>query len=244
MKKKEYAIITGSTKGIGKAIALHLALSGHHVIINYSSDDMAAKALEQEFTEKGITAYSIIKKDLSSPENVISFVEECLNIHPVYDSLILNTGITDKTPFPQVEYDQFVKVMETNLMLPFLLVQQLRDAIIDNGSILFIGSSLGTYPHATSLSYGVSKAGLESLAKNLVKEFASRKIRVNIIAPGFVDTEWQKTKPAEIRASIEGKIALGRFSTPEEIADIALSILNNQYMNGALIPVDGGYNFR
>lgn len=241
---QKYTIVTGSTKGIGKAIAEVLLQEGYHVIFNYASDSQRAKEVAEELKGKGFSSFTMIQKDLSNQENVLSFVEECLKVSDSFSSLVLNAGITDKTNFQDVSYESFMKVMETNLTLPFLLVQKLSKHIEKEGNILFIGSSLGTYPHASSLSYGVSKGGLVSLAQNLVKEFAEDKIRVNIIAPGFVDTEWQKTKPAEIRQRIEGKIALGRFCPPEEIAEVCLSVMKSTYINGALIPVDGGYSYK
>ncbi len=244
MEEKKYSIVTGSTQGIGFAIAKILLEQGHFVLLNYSQNEEAAQKCERILKEEGFTAFQIIKRDLSKLEEVEEFVKECKEISPSFSSVIFNTGITDKTPFSKVDYSQFMKVMETNLCLPFFMVQQFQENMVKGGNILFIGSSLGTYPHATSLSYGISKAGLVSLCKNLVKEFASAQVRVNIIAPGFVDTEWQKTKPPEIRASIESKIALGRFCSPEEIAQMCLSILENPYINGALIPIDGGYSYK
>ncbi len=103
---------------------------------------------------------------------------------------------------------------------------------------------MGVHPHAVSLSYGVSKAAVHALTKNLVKSLAPVGIRVNAVAPGFVDTDWQKGKPAEIRQSIESKIALGRFCTPEEIADVYKMVIENQYLNGEIITVDGGYSYK
>lgn len=242
--EKPYSIVTSSSKGIGKAVAGELLASNHNVILNYNSDDEGAKETESQFHAQGYEDFVFIKEDLSSKEGILSFVKQCLSYSQSFSALICNTGITDKTPFAQVEYETFLKVIETNLTLPFLLVQQLKPHFQEGGNILFIGSSLGTYPHATSLSYGISKAGVESLAKNLVKEMAESKVRVNVITPGFVDTEWQKTKPPEIRASIESKIALSRFCSPEEIAHACRSVLENGYINGAKIPVDGGYSFK
>lgn len=241
---KGYSIVTGSTKGIGKAMAEALLNEGYHVILNFANDKERAKEVAIELEGKGFSDFTVIQKDLSTKENILSFAQDCLKVSGSFSSLVLNTGITDKTPFQDVSYENFMKVMETNLTLPFLLVQKLSKHIEKEGNILFIGSSLGTYPHATSLSYGISKAGVASLAKNLVKEFAEEKIRVNVIAPGFVDTEWQKTKPPEIRQRIEDKIALSRFCTPEEIAEVCLFVMKSNYINGALIPVDGGYSYK
>ena len=108
---------------------------------------------------------------------------------------------------------------------------------------MFTGSLLGDIPHATSLSYGVSKSAIHALVKNLVKFMAVKEIRVNGVAPGFIDTEWQKTKAPEIRKRIENKIALKKFGTPDNIRDLVLHIIDNEYINGTIIRIDGGYNF-
>jgi 3-oxoacyl-[acyl-carrier protein] reductase len=102
---------------------------------------------------------------------------------------------------------------------------------------------MSQYPHSVSLSYGISKAAIHSLVKNLVKFLIPYEIRVNCVAPGFVDTEWQKDKPAEVRANILKKISLKRFAKPEEIASVYLFIINNQYLNGEIIEIDGGYSY-
>ena len=124
--------------------------------------------------------------------------------------------------------------------MPFMIVKELSAHINDGGNILFIASAMGIHPHATSLPYGVSKAATISLAQNLVKELP--KVRTNCVCPGFVDTDWQLEKPDWLREKISSKIALKRFAKPAEIADMCLSIIENTYMNGAVVTVDGGYD--
>jgi 3-oxoacyl-[acyl-carrier protein] reductase len=103
---------------------------------------------------------------------------------------------------------------------------------------------MGIYPHSVSLAYGVTKSAVHALVKNLVKFLAPYGIRVNGVAPGFVDTEWQKEKPLEIRRSIEGKVSLGRFCEPEEIAEVYKMVIGNSYLTGEIIVVDGGYSYK
>jgi 3-oxoacyl-[acyl-carrier protein] reductase len=109
---------------------------------------------------------------------------------------------------------------------------------------VFTGSQMAIHPHAMSLAYGVSKASVHALVKNLVKFFVSKHIRVNAVAPGFVETNWHLHKPETVRNSINSKIAVGRFCAPEEIADVYMLLLNNTYMNGEIVECDGGYNFK
>ncbi|MCD7714042.1 MAG: SDR family oxidoreductase [Prevotella sp.] len=113
-----------------------------------------------------------------------------------------------------------------------------------HSSIVLIGSMMAVYPHGTSLAYGVTKSAVHALAKNLVKCFEGKNVTVNAIAPGFVETEWQKDKPIEIRNNICNKTALKRFATVDEIADAVRFCIYNPYVNGSIIEVSGGYSYK
>ena len=238
------AIITASTKGIGKSIALKLLSEGCFVIMNYSNNDGIANELNVELTKHYPNQFKIIKADLSSYDDMTIFVDECLTKIKMINYLVLNTGITVRESFEELSLDSWTNVMDTNLNIPFFTVQKFSKYIYDKGSIVFIGSILGEIPHSVSIPYGVSKAGIHFLAKSLVKEFAEQKVTVNAICPGFVDTSWQLLKSPKIRKSIEEKTALGRFAKPEEIADLCYSILTNGFINGSIINIDGGYSFQ
>ena len=234
----KYALITGSTKGIGLAISKKLIDRGYFVYMNYAHDDTAAKAVAIPDDR-----YCIVKADLSTPAGAESLIGTVLNKKTELDCLILNAGATCRKPFGNIEYDNWNTVMNTNVSIPFLICQKMYPIMTEHGSILFIGSDMGIYPHAVSPAYSVSKAAKHMLARSLVKEFVNKNIRVNAIAPGFIDTEWQKEKPDWMRDKINEKIALKRFGTPEEVADACLSAIENSYINGAVIQVDGGYYF-
>lgn len=120
-------------------------------------------------------------------------------------------------------------------------MQNLSDYIVRGGKVIFIGAVMGIYPHAVSIPYAVSKAGLHMLSKQLVKHLSPHGITVNTVVPGFVDTLWQKDKPLEQRKRIENKIALKRFAVPEEVAQLCWDISQNDYVNGSLLKIDGGY---
>lgn len=240
----KYAVVTGSTKGIGKAIAIKLLNEGYFVIVNYANDESAATAFSDEVAEyRG--QFAIIKCELSSYENAQEFMNKIGAITQNIDCLILNSGVTDRSLFHEITQADWEHVINTNLNVPFYLVQGLCDKITtDCGRIIFIASILGKYPHAMSLSYAVSKAGVIQMMRNLVKEFSSRRITVNAVLPGFVDTSWQLNKTVEQRKRIEDKIALHRFAQPNEIADLCWSVINNQYINGSELYIDGGYSFK
>jgi len=230
----KYALVTGSSKGIGYAIAKKLLENGYYVFLNGRSE--ANFEFSPEF-------HSYIKADLSTLDGVNFLANSILQKTSKLDSLILNAGATSREPFGEVKYEDWAKVMDTNVNMPFFIVQNLRNVIADSGSIIFIGSDMGIYPHSVSPAYSVSKAAVHILARSLVKEFATKKIRVNAIAPGFIDTEWQKSKPEWLKDKIEEKIALKRFGNPNEIAEACLSLIDNEYVNGTVLNVDGGYDY-
>lgn len=234
-------VVTASTKGIGYAIAKKFLENGDRVILNYSTDDSIINKIDKEL-EKYKGKYEIIKEDLSSIENIEDFDKKIKKIFKKIDILILNAGITNRKNLEEITYEEYMKVMDINLNMPFYLVKKLEKDIKENGNIIFIGSVMGLYPHAISIPYAVSKAGIKMLAESLVKFFKERKIRVNTIAPGFIDTPWQKNKEIEHRKRIENKIALRRFGLPEEVANLCYHVVENDYINGATLKIDGGYS--
>ena len=234
-------LVTGGTKGIGKAIVLKYLHQGCYAIITYSSDDETAELFQRELDVNYKDKYEIIKADLSKIEEVKIMCNIIRCKYRKIDYLILNAGATNRDSFSDMTLDEWNYVINVNLTMPFFIVQSLVDCIIKGGSILFIGAVMGIYPHAISIPYAVSKAGVHMLSRQLVKHLAPYKITVNTIAPGFVDTPWQKSKPLEQRIRIENKIALKRFALPEEIAQLCWDISQNAYINGSLLEIDGGY---
>lgn len=239
----KYALITGGTKGIGKAISKALLDNGYHVILNYASDDRAADSVFEEFQNLYPGRVYLIKEDLSKINRIDVFCEQVSSLTNKLDVLILNAGKTDRTMFPDVEYEAMLSVFHTNLFVPFFLIQGLINLMPQGSSIISIGSAMGEHPHSVSVAYGVSKSAAHAMTKNLVKFLSPSGIRINTIAPGFVITDWHHSKSDSLKKNIESKIALHRFCEPEEIADLAMLLISNAYMNGAIIKLDGGYNF-
>lgn len=237
------AVVTGGTKGIGKAIAEMLLQKGCDVIVNYNKDEEAAEKFRNDMIEYSNRLF-IIKKDLSTYENGVEFAEEIKSLFKNVDILILNAGQTDRSPFGSIQYESWKRIMDINVNVPFFITQELNSVFNDHGRIIFTGSILGVYPHSMSVAYGTSKAAVHHLAKSLVKEFADKKITVNAVLPGFVDTEWQEKKPKEIRQNIKNKTALGRFALPLEIAKVVEFIIDNEFINGSLLEATGGYCFK
>jgi 3-oxoacyl-[acyl-carrier protein] reductase len=227
------ALVTGSTKGIGFAIAQRLAGAGYFVFTNGRGE--ASSGLPE-------AAHSFIRADLSTPDGVGILAEAVSRRGGKLDCVVLNVGATCRKRFGEITRADWQGVMDANMNMPFLLMQRLSGRLAEGGAVVFVSSAMALKPHASALPYGVSKAAVNMLAQGLVKEFAPRGIRVNAICPGFIDTEWQREKPAWLRQKIEGKIALRRFGTPEEVADACMILAECGYVNGAVLSVDGGYD--
>lgn len=227
MENLRYAVVTGATKGIGRAITQCLLQEGYHIIGNYAHDDAAAAeflAASQVYQDR----INLIKCDLSSYDAAFQLAASIKAKAANIEVLVLNSATTDFTPFPEMTPRSWAKVLDTNLNAPAFLIQALGDAMADQtGRIILMGSyvGMGAYPHARSVSYGVSKAGVHALTRYLVKYYSPRGITVNCIAPGTIDTSWHDEK------------------TPEDVAELCMAIIRNQYINGSVINLDGGYSF-
>jgi 3-oxoacyl-[acyl-carrier protein] reductase len=240
----KYALITGGTKGIGKSVAQCLGRMGYNLILTYAADTAVAEKVCAELRHECNRDVVALQADSSGNEaiDIIARYIQSRAIKP--DVLIFNAGLTCRDGFEEMKYNDWERVFFANVHFPVFLLQRLLSEINRGGCVLFTGSLMGILPHAMSLSYGVTKASVHALVKNLVKFLSPYGIRVNAVAPGFVDTEWQKNKPAEIRHRIENKIALGRFCDPDELAGVYKLLIENSYINGEIIIADGGYSYK
>lgn len=238
------ALITGGTKGIGLAVAEKLLQNGFDVILTYAADTQNADKVQAELSQKYTAKISILRADCSDLDS-IDLINSFLSTHNItLDSLILNAGMTDRSNFQNMEITTWMKVFNANVHFPVFLIQKIVGRFSVDASVVFTGSAMGIHPHSVSLAYGVTKATIHALVKNLVKFLSPYNIRINAVAPGFVDTEWQKTKPIEVKNSINSKIALGRFCNPAELAEVYFLLIDNHYLNGEIVVVDGGYSYK
>lgn len=240
-------LVTGGTSGIGGAIASSLVrktAACDKVLVSYGHDDIAARKFLLALDEEDRAKVGLIKSDLSDRGNLDSFVRAIASFSSHIDAAVLNVGVGTYKRFLDYEFEDWDRVLETNLTIPVFLIQKLiGDGYLEGSSVLLMGSLAGVLPYSSSVAYGVSKAGLIFAAKTLVKELEAYGSRINVVAPGFVDTKWQDGRSEESYARINSKIALHRFGLPSEVADIALSVLGNDYMNGSVVNVDGGYAY-
>ena len=234
-------LITGASRGIGKAIAIEFAKKGYDVIVNYKNNYEKAKEVCDEINKYGVKSL-VIKCDISNEEEVKKMYEIVKKEFGHLDSLVNNAGIANDGVFFDKTKEDFIKVYETNLVGPFLCVKYLRKLMNENSSIVNISSTNGIdtyYPY--SADYDCSKASLISLSNNLAVELAP--IRVNTVAPGWVNTEMNKELDKEYIKEEENKILLKRFADPVEIAKTVVFLCSSDasYINKSIIRVDGGF---
>jgi 3-oxoacyl-[acyl-carrier protein] reductase len=236
------AIVTGATRGIGLATAEMLLKEGYHVTVTYAYDEESVQPCLERLS-KVSDAFEILWVDQASKQEMHDFAMKMREkVH--IDCIICNAGMTLRKNLKDIDEEDWERVMQMNVNSNVYLIRDLFDFIPYGSRIVFTGSLMGILPHSVSLSYGVTKAAVLSLAKNLVKFFEDTGTTVNAIAPGFVETEWQKYKSQEIRNNIYNKTAIKRFAEPEEIADAVRFCINNAFVNGSIIEVSGGYCFK
>lgn len=237
------ALVTGATKGIGLGVAQMLLSEGYFVFVTYSSDE---KSADNARTLLGSLSshFEVLKADQDDYLEMARLVEHIRESGRRIHCLICNAGMTLRKRLEDMTNDEWNKVMNVNVNSNVFLIRDLKSLIPLDSRIVMIGSMMAVYPHGTSLAYGVTKSAVHALAKNLVKEFEGTGTTVNAIAPGFVETEWQKDKPIEIRNNIYAKSAVKRFATVEEIADAVRFCVKNPFVNGSIIEVSGGYCFK
>jgi 3-oxoacyl-[acyl-carrier protein] reductase len=239
-------VITGGTSGIGKAIVLKIlkhAKDNDRIIVNYGSNVENANALFDSLNPKDRTKLHLIKANLSEYAEMERFVAEVKSLTDHIDWLVLNTGIGTYVPFEEYDIELWEKVMRTNVNIPAFIVKNLKDWMADEGNIVFMGSHAGQVTYSSSIVYGVSKAAVHFLAKSLVKVFDDKRVSVNAIAPGFIETRWQDDRTKESKDRINNKVAAHRFGTSEEVASLCYEILSNDYLNGSVYDIHGGYGF-
>lgn len=236
------AIVTGATRGIGLATAEMLLKEGYHVTVTYAYDEASVEPCKVRLSAIG-DAFEIVWADQTNKQEMKDFANKMREKGHI-DCIVCNAGMTLRTGLTEIEEEDWERVMQMNVNSNVYLIRDLFDVIPNNSRIVFTGSLMGILPHSVSLSYGVTKAAVMALAKNLVKCFEGTGTTVNAIAPGFVETEWQKDKPLEIRNNIYNKTAIKRFAEPSEIADAIRFCINNAFVNGSIIEVSGGYCFK
>ena len=241
--KEKVVFISGSSRGIGKAIACAFAQAGCHVILN------ARKAVDPEVVEQ-IEAYggkvAVVLGDVSQAQDVQRMVKEALAAFGKVDILVNNAGIQKVAPIHELAIgmkpDDFTKVIDVNLTGTFMLSQAFLKKMYKQkaGVIINMASVIGLHGNVGQANYAASKAGVIGLTKSIAKEGALRNIRVNAIAPGMIASDMTAVLSDKVKANIMQEIPLHRFGNAQEIAQTALFLAANDYITGQVITVDGG----
>lgn len=241
--KDKIALITGASSGIGRAIAIEYAKQGAVVIVNYSGNSQGANETVEEIIQGGGNAEGI-KCDVSDYKEVEAMVAYIIEKYERIDILVNNAGITRDTLIMKMTPEDFGRVVDINLKGTFNTIQCVSRHMIRqrSGRIINIASVVGITGNAGQSNYAASKAGIIALTKSAAKEFATRNITVNAIAPGYIKTKMTEILGDKIKEEILSKIPMKKEGNPEDIANAALYLALNEsnYITGQVINVDGG----
>ncbi len=237
------AIITGAARGIGKSIALKFAEQGCNVAFTDLAIDDNAKETERALLEMGVKAKAYAS-DASSYEDTHKVVDEIMKEFGQVDILVNNAGITKDTLLMRMSEEQWDLVINVNLKSVFNFTKAVQRIMLKqrSGSIINMSSVVGLNGNAGQTNYSASKAGIIGFTKSVAKEFGSRGIRSNAIAPGFIITEMTGKLPEDVRKQWESQIPLRRGGTPDDVADacVFLGSEMSSYITGQVLSVDGG----
>ena len=241
--KKKVAVVTGASRGIGRAIALELASRGATVVINYNGSLERAEEVQKEIEEKGGEA-EIRQWNVADHKACESAVKDIVKTHGSIDILVNNAGITKDGLLMKMSEEDFDKVLDTNLKGTFHTIRAaLRQMIRQrSGRIINMASVVGVSGNAGQANYAASKAGVIGLTKTAAREVASRGITVNAVAPGFIETDMTEVLPEKIKEASAAQIPLGKFGKAEDVANAVAFLASEDagYITGQVLHVDGG----
>ncbi|MBO5033079.1 MAG: 3-oxoacyl-[acyl-carrier-protein] reductase [Lachnospiraceae bacterium] len=237
------ALVTGAGRGIGREIALTLAKNGAAVIVNYNGSKASADEVVAEIEANGGIAEAIQcnVSDFAASEE---FVKQVLAKYKKVDILVNNAGVTRDNLIMRMSEEDYDAVLDTNLKGAFNMIRHFSRSFIKqrSGKIINISSISGVLGNAGQANYSASKAGLIGLTKSVAREFASRGINVNAVAPGFIDTDMTRNMTEDARKELNSMIPMGKMGSTKNIADLVLFLAgeNSDYITGQVICVDGG----
>ncbi len=242
MGERKVVIVTGATRGIGKEVALKYAQNGYDVAINYVST-VDVEGIKKEFTDLGVDIL-LEPADVSNSTQVQEFVEKVMEKFGRIDVLVNNAGVTRDNLLMRMSEEDFDFVININLKGTFLVTKAVTKYMMKQrfGSIVNISSVVGVAGNSGQCNYSASKAGIIGFTKSVAKELASRNIRSNAIAPGFIATNMTEVLPDNVKESINASIPLKRMGSPKEVANLIyfLGSEESSYITGQIINVDGG----
>ena len=237
------ALVTGASRGIGKAIACKLAKEGAKVIINYNGSKEKAEAVKSQIEAEGGQA-EVYQCDVSDYAACEAFIQTVIKEHGSLDILVNNAGITRDGLLMKMSEEDFDRVLDTNLKGTFNTIRFASRQMLKqrSGRIINMSSVVGVSGNAGQANYAASKAGVIGLTKATARELASRGITVNAIAPGFIETDMTEVLSDKVKEASEAQIPLGHFGKPEDVANAAAFLASEEaaYITGQVLHVDGG----
>ena len=239
---EKVAIVTGGSRGIGKAIVEKLARNNYKVILNYNKSTEAAQNVQKCLEKEGFIV-DIIQGDVSKIEDVKRIVQFAYDKYKKIDLLVNNAGIDFNKMVIDTTDDEFDNIINVNLKSAFMMSRETLNYMLDRkeGNIINISSIFGEEGASCECVYSMSKAGMDGLTKSLAKEYGGANIRVNSISPGVIDTDMNKECTLEELKAIYDNIPLPRIGKPEDIADAVLLLEESKYITGQVIRVNGGW---
>jgi 3-oxoacyl-[acyl-carrier protein] reductase len=233
------ALVTGGSRGVGRGIVLGLARAGVDVVTCYRQESELVESLVRELKEIG-GDHHVVQADVTSEADVDRLVEECRNAYGRLDIVVNNAGAISHIPFAQLSLKEWHHIVDTDLTATFLVTQRALPLLASGGSVVNVGSKVATVGIPLRAHYTAAKAGLVGLTRSLAKEYGSKGVRFNIVAPGPVQTETETPEPVKER--YRTMIPLGRLGTTEDIANVVLFLASPRaaFVTGETVNVDGG----
>ncbi|NLB42275.1 MAG: 3-oxoacyl-[acyl-carrier-protein] reductase [Clostridiales bacterium] len=241
----KFALVTGASRGIGKACALKLAELGADVAVNYSSSKEKAEEVVSQIRKMGRQAVAI-KADISIQEEAEALVEDTIKYLGGLDILVNNAGVARDSLLIRMKEEDWTKVLEINLSSVFFTTKSASKYMMKKrqGRIINMSSVVGVSGNAGQANYAASKAGVIGFSKSIAKELAPRNILVNVIAPGFIETDMTDALTEQQKEGILSVVPLKKYGKPNDVANLAVFLASeeSEYLTGQVINVDGGMN--
>jgi 3-oxoacyl-[acyl-carrier protein] reductase len=243
--KEKKILITGATRGIGKALALSLATQGAHVVFNYrEGKEDAANSLKDELKSAGAANATALLFDITNTAQMKEALDAFIEEHGAITGLVNNAGISKDQIVLRMKEEDVAQTIDTNLKGAIMLSQVLSRSFLkaENVSVVNISSVVGLMGNPSQIAYSASKAGLIGLTKSYAKELASRNIRCNAICPGFIQTDMTDALNEKAKEAYLSQIPLNRFGDCQEVANLVSFLLSkaSAYITGEVIKIDGG----